>query len=212
MKGLIRNNFYAMESNLTISFILAAALAFTPLFIKNATIYPMIISIQVFLFVANTGASLRADEASKWNKFELTLPIKRSAMIGAKYVTFVIWMLFGFLMGVCTTVCIYLSGQRLDFSTILWGYEYGVALSMISIALMYPIILKIGAENNELVLILSAFAAIGSMCLVALALSSVTGGMNLRHPMVGLASIALSMALFALSFLASLHVHRNKEF
>ena len=53
---------------------------------------------------------------------------------------------------------------------------------------------------------------LGSMCLVALALSSVTGGMNLRHPMVGLASIALSMALFALSFLASLHVHRNKEF
>lgn len=65
MKGLIRNNFYAMESNLTISFIMATALAFTPLFIKNATIYPMIISIQVFLFVVNTGTSLHTDEVAK---------------------------------------------------------------------------------------------------------------------------------------------------
>lgn len=77
---------------------------------------------------------------------------------------------------------------------------------------MYPIILRIGTEKNELVLILSAFVAIGIMCLIALALSSVTGGMNLRHPIVGLISIVVSIVLFALSFLASLHVHRNKEF
>lgn len=212
MKGLIRNNFYAMESNLMISFIMAAALAFTPLFVKNTTIYPMIIAIQVFLFVVNTGTALHADEVAKWNKFELTLPIKRCTIIGAKYITFVILIIFGLIMGICTTVCIYLSGQTLDFLSMLWGYEYGLALSTISIALMYPIILRIGTEKNELVLILSAFVAIGIMCLIALALSSVTGGMNLRHPIVGLISIVVSIVLFALSFLASLHVHRNKEF
>lgn len=83
---------------------------------------------------------------------------------------------------------------------------------MISISLMYPIILKIGTEKNELVLILSAFAAIGSMCLIALVLSSVTGGVNLRHPIVGLISIAVSIVLFVFLFMVSLHVHRNKEF
>ena len=67
MKGLIRNNFYAMEGNLMISFIMAAALVFTPLFVKNATIYPMIIAVQVFLFVVNTGTALHADEVAKWN-------------------------------------------------------------------------------------------------------------------------------------------------
>ena len=35
MNGLIRNNFYAMESNLKMSFILAAALVFSPLIIHN---------------------------------------------------------------------------------------------------------------------------------------------------------------------------------
>ena len=69
MNGLIRNNFYSMESNLKISFILAAVLVFSPLIINNTAIYPMIIAVQVFLFVVNTGTALHADEAAKWNKF-----------------------------------------------------------------------------------------------------------------------------------------------
>lgn len=62
MIGLIRNNFYSMESNLMISLILAAALGFSPLIISDGAIYPVIIAVQIFLFVANTGTALHADE------------------------------------------------------------------------------------------------------------------------------------------------------
>lgn len=212
MNGLIRSNFYSMESNLKISFILAAGLVFSPLMINNAVIYPMIISVQVFLFVVNTGTALHADEAAKWNKFELTLPVKRSTIIGAKYITFAILILFGLLMGLCTTICISLSGQTWSFSSTLWGYEYGLVLSIFSVSLMYPVVLKIGTEKNELVLILSAFAAIGFMYLVAVALSPVTGGLNLRHPLVGAVSISVSALMFIISFLVSINIHKNKEF
>lgn len=212
MNGLIRNNFYSMESNLKISFILAAVLIFSPLIINNAVIYPMIIAVQIFLFVVNTGTALHADEAAKWNKFELTLPIKRSTIIGAKYITFAILILFGLLMGLCTTLCINLSGQTWSFSSTLWGYEYGLVLSFFSISLMYPIVLKIGTEKNELVLILSAFAAIGFMYLVAVALSPATGGLNLRHPLVGAVSISVAVLMFIISFVVSMNIHKNKEF
>lgn len=212
MNGLIRNNFYSMESNLKISFILAAVLVFSPLIINNATIYPMIIAVQVFLFVVNTGTALHADEVAKWNKFELTLPIKRSTIIGAKYITFAVLILFGLLMGLCTTICICLSGQIWSFSSTLWGYEYGLVLSIFSVSLMYPIVLKIGTEKNELVLILSAFAAIGFMYLVAAALSPATGGLNLRHPLVGVVSISAAVLMFITSFVVSMNIHKNKEF
>ena len=212
MNGLIRNNFYSMESNLKISFILAAVLIFSPLIINNIVIYPMIIAVQVFLFVVNTGTALHADEAAKWNKFELTLPIKRSTIIGAKYITFVILILFGLLMGLCTTLCINLSGQTWSFSSTLWGYEYGLVLSIISVSLMYPIVLRIGTEKNELVLILSAFAAIGFMYMVAVALSPATGGLNLRHPLVGAVSISAAVLMFIISFVVSMNIHKNKEF
>ncbi len=212
MNGLIRNNFYSMESNLKISFIMATALVFSPLMINNATIHSMIIAVQVFLFVVNTGTALHADEVAKWNKFELTLPIKRSTIIGAKYVTFAILILCGLLMGLCTTICISISGQTWSLSAILWGYEYGLVLSIISVSLMYPIILKIGTEKNELVLILSAFVAIGFMYLLAVALSPATDGINLRHPLVGAVSISGAVLVFIISFLVSMKVHRNKEF
>ena len=67
MNGLIRNNLYSMESNLMVSFIMAATLVFSPLIINNPTAYPMIIAVQVFLFVGNTGTALHADEVAKWN-------------------------------------------------------------------------------------------------------------------------------------------------
>ncbi|MDE7016161.1 MAG: ABC-2 transporter permease [Lachnospiraceae bacterium] len=212
MKGLIRNNFYSMESNLKISFIMAAAFVFSPLIINNANTYPMIIAIQVFLFIANTGTSLHADEVAKWNKFELTLPVKRSAIIGAKYITFAILILCGLLIGFCTVICISLSGQAWNLLSILWGYEYGLVLSIISISLMYPVMLKIGTEKNELVLILSAFAAIGLMFLIAAVLSPITDGMNLHHPLVGGTSTSVALVMFLISFMASVNIHKNKEF
>ena len=212
MNGLIRNNFYSMESNLKMSFLMAAVLVFSPLIINNSTIYPMIIAVQVFLFVVNTGTALHADEVAKWSKFELTLPIKRSAIIGAKYITFAILILFGLFLGFCTAVCISLSGQTWNFLSILWGYEYGLGLSTISISLMYPIILKTGTEKNELILLLSAFSAVGLMCLIAAALSPITGEMNLQHPLTGAISIFVALLMFPISFVVSVNIHKNKEF
>lgn len=212
MKGLIRNNFYSMESNLMVSFIMAAALVFSPLIINTPTVYPMIIAVQVFLFVVNTGTALHADEVAKWNKFEITLPIKRNTIVGAKYITFAILIFCGLFLSSCTAICINFSGQIWNFSSILWGYEYGLVLSIISVSLMYPIILKIGTEKNELVLIFSAFAAIALMCLIAAVLSPLTGEMNLQHPLVGMVSISVSLLMFIISFVVSVSIHKNKEF
>lgn len=212
MNGLIRNNFYSMGSNLKISFIMAAVLVFSPLLIKDTSFYPMIIAVQIFLFVTNTGTALHADEVSKWNKFELTLPIKRSSIIGAKYITFFVLILSGFLMGLCTAICIYLAGQTWSLSSALWGYTYGLALSTISIALMYPIILKIGTEKNELIFLLSAFFAVAAMGMIALSLSSVTDGIKLQHPLVGVVSTMAAIFMFIMSYFISLKIHKKKEF
>ncbi len=212
MKGLIRNNFYSMESNLKLSFLMAAALIFSPLIINNASIYPMIIAVQVFLFVVNTGTALHADEVAKWDKFERTLPLKRSTMIGAKYITFALLIFCGLFAGFGTVICVILSGQTWNGLSILWGYEYGLGLSVISVSLMYPVILKIGTEKNELVLLLSAFAAVCFMCLIAAALSPVTGEMNLQHPRTGMINSFAALLMFPISFLVSVSIHKNKEF
>lgn len=56
------------------------------------------------------------------------------------------------------------------------GFEVGLSLSFFSIAVMYPLVLKLGTEKNELILLLSTFGVIGMQLLVVAGLSKWTDG------------------------------------
>ena len=84
-----------MASNIQLSFIIAAVMALVPIVFREDMLLSMILAVQIFIFVVNTGTSLRVDETSKWSKFELTLPVRRHTIVRAKYVTFVLLILMG---------------------------------------------------------------------------------------------------------------------
>lgn len=212
MKGLIRNNFYAMEGNMGISFIVAAFLAIMPVFLKNSSFIPIILAIQIFIFVVNTGTSLHADTTEKWNKYERILPVKSSEPILAKYISFVILILLGVAMSLLTLFCAAAAGIILNLADLAAGYGYGLTLSGISIGIMYPVMLKTGTDKNELILIFSAFGSVGIRLGTAFVLSPWTEGMNLQHPLVNILSALAALVIFAGSYFASLGIYRHKEF
>lgn len=212
MRGLIRNNLYAMESNIILAFVLSAFLAVSSLLINSSALIPYIIAIQVFLFVVNIGTSLRADEMSKWSKYEITLPVSRGNLVLAKYISVVILLVLGTLMGTITVVFSHISGHSMTLPTLLRGFEVGLTLSFFSIAVMYPLVLKLGIEKNELLLILSTFGAIGMQLLTAACLSKWTGGMNMRHPLVEAVATFIAVITFFVSYFVSVKIHNSKEF
>lgn len=212
MKGLIQNNLYSMENSILIAFIISVFLAILPLSGVNPTFLPMIISMQIFVFVVNICTSLRADETAKWNKFELTLPVKRSNLVLAKYFSIIILIFIGMIMGTVTMVLSSHFDYTVSRSMLVYGFEYGLTLSILSMSIMYPLTLVLGAEKSEIIFILSAFAAIGIMLLIAKVLSTWTDGMNLRHPLVGAVSVMVAIAAFILSYFVSVIIHNRKEF
>lgn len=212
MRGLVRNNFYSMSSNIYLSFIIAAVLALVSVIFREALLTSMILAVQIFIFVVHTGASLRIDETSKWSKFELTLPIRRHTIVSAKYASFALLILMGILSSLLTLAACYVTGLSLDPSIVIFSYGFGLTLAITSVALMYPIMLKIGTEKNELIVFFSGFAAIGIMLLLAALLAPFTGGMQFRHPLVSIVSACTSMLLFIISYLVSIRIHRTKEF
>lgn len=212
MKGLIRNNFYAMEGNMGISFIVTVFLAVMPVFLKSSSFIPIIIAIQIFMFVVNTGTALHADTRAKWNKYELLLPVKRNETVLAKYITFTILILLGILMSLVTLLCAAAAGISLDQSDLAAAYGYGLTLSGISIGIMYPVMLKIGTDKNELILIFSAFGAVGIRLLAAAVMAPWTNGMNMQHPLVNVVSALSSLVIFIGSYFISLGIHQRKEF
>lgn len=194
------------------AFVLSAFLAVSALFMKNPAAIPYMIAIQIFLFVVNIGTSLRADEVSKWSKYEITLPVRRSDLVLAKYISIVILLLAGVLMGAVTILLARISGQVMAPAILLRGFTFGLALSFFSIAVMYPLVLKWGTEKSELILIVSTFAAIGMQLLTAACLSGWTGGMNMRHPLAEAASAVVAVVAFFVSYFVSVEIHKRKEF
>ncbi|EEA82775.1 hypothetical protein CLONEX_01325 [[Clostridium] nexile DSM 1787] len=212
MKGLIRNNFYSMESNIKISFLIALFLSVVALFVKHSAFIQMIIAMQVFVFIVNVGTSLHADVVSKWNKFERTLPVKYNEIIKAKYISFAILFAFGVIMGSVTAISVFVTSGFSNMQSVLYGYEFGLTLATTTAGIMYPLMLKIGTDKNELIMILSAIASIGLLVLVSAILTPLTGEMNMKHSLVGAISTMIALGIFIGSYFISIKIYQNKEF
>ncbi|MEG0086929.1 MAG: ABC-2 transporter permease [Niameybacter sp.] len=76
MKGLVLNNFYAMQNNIKISFVISLLLAIVSVGLKEPKLISMVIAAQIFVIMGNIATTMHVDEASKWNKMEITLPVK----------------------------------------------------------------------------------------------------------------------------------------
>lgn len=212
MKGLIRNNFYSMESNVKISFIIALFLSVVAFFVEHSSFIQMIIAMQVFVFIVNVGTSLHADVVSKWNKFEVTLPVTYNDIIKAKYISFAILFLFGVVMGSITAISVCVTSGFSNIPSVLYGYEFGFTLAATTAGIMYPLMLKIGTEKNELIMILSGIASIGLLVFISAILTPLTGEMNMKHSLVGIVSTISSLAIFIISYFVSVRIYRHKEF
>lgn len=212
MKGLIRNNFYSMESNVKISFIIAMFLSVVAFFVKHSAFIQMIIAMQVFIFIVNVGTSLHADVVSKWNKFERTLPVKYNEVIKAKYISFAILFAFGVIMGSITAISVFVRSGFSNMQSVLYGYEFGLTLATTTAGIMYPLMLKIGTDKNELIMILSAITSIGLLVLISAILTPLTGEMNMKHSIVGIVSMVVALAIFIISYFVSIRIYHRKEF
>ncbi|MBP1904535.1 uncharacterized protein YacL [Paenibacillus turicensis] len=212
MKGLLANNFYSTQENIRLSLIIALVVAIAALFLKEASFIPMIIAIQIFVFATNLGASLKMDAASKWNKFEITLPVTRRNIITAKYISFLFLILIGVATSLITVAFQGLWGE-LNSKMIISGYGYGLQLSFSTIAIVYPLILKLGAEKSETLLFAAAGLSVGLRLLVWYLLFLSDKTTNFKSSIiVDYVSLALALLMFVLSYFLSVRIHRNKEF
>ncbi len=213
MRGLVRNNFYSLGSNLQLSFVVATFLMFVPIVIGEETLIPMVLAIQSFIFIANSGSALNVDITSKWSNFEITLPVKRSDIVKARYISFSVLLLFGLFFSVITSIFTAFVFQTISVNTLASGIMFGVSLSLITAALMYPIMLKIGTEKNEIIIFICAGIAVGIYMLIVLMLSPFSNeAVPFREkPLVNIVCTISAVVLFYVSYFVSLAMYKRKE-
>ena len=150
---------------------------------------------------------------NNWNKYIETKERKKyNEIIKAKYISFAIFFAFGVIMGSVTAISVFVTSGFSNMQSVLYGYEFGLTLATTTAGIMYPLMLKIGTDKNELIMILSAIASIGLLVLVSAILTPLTGEMNMKHSLVGAISTMIALGIFIGSYFISIKIYQNKEF
>lgn len=212
MKGLILNNFYSMEDNIKLSFTLSILISSVSLIINDTKIISILVAAQIFIVIGNISSSLQMDEKSKWNKMEITMPVKRKTIIEAKYISFLLLIVLGSLFSLMTITVSLIRQIGLSGTEILNGYSFGLSLSLSTIAILYPVILKFGSNKSESVFILASVFSIAIRFLVWKGLRLVINDVNFNGIEVGISNMIVSIIMFLISYFISVKVHTIKNF
>lgn len=177
----------------------------------------------VFLCGMYTLSSLSFDEYSRWDTYARTLPIPPDAIVGAKYLLGLLWMLggFGLAMVLATGVDF---AKGLAFSTL--GANFAGCLAALGVVLFYyalsfPLSYRFGATQarSAVLLVMAALAmAIFGVCVLAekYSVPNPLGGLETSGEAETILFIA-ALAVFCLlcylvSWRISTAIYRHKEF
>lgn len=215
MRGLLRNNFYTMGTNLQLAFGISFILMFVPIIVGDSVI-SMILGMQSFMFIANIGSALNIDVTSKWSRFEVTMPVKRNDIVKARYISFIILISCGVLMSTLTVLLSVSLLETITVDAITFGFSFGVSFSLITSSLMYPAMLKIGTEKNELIIFICAGIAVALFLLVLFAVSPLIPIMPTslsvgKQTIIGISFFMLAVIIFICSYFISLRMYKKKE-
>ncbi len=218
MKGLIRNNFYSVGSALkwTIAFCIIvnfAVIIGTLRFTNTEGFLPILIIGQIGAFVGLTGTALQKDNTSNWSKYEKTLPVKIRDIVMARYISFLIFSVIGILLTTLTVVLFsVISAQPMNLERVGYGYSFGITFALLVPALLYPLVLKFGADKSEIMLIISVAITMFLFNGGSVILTPYLINLNNANMIYRIACIVISAVIFISSYFISLSIYKGKEF
>ncbi|MEG0578035.1 MAG: ABC-2 transporter permease [Romboutsia sp.] len=218
MKGLIRNNFYSVGSALkwTIAFCIvvnfAVIIAAGRITINN-TMLTMLIVGQTISFTGLAGIALEKDNASKWSKYERTLPVKIHDITMARYISFIIFSVIGILFATLTVVLLsVISAQPMNMERVGYGYSFGITYSLLVPALLYPLVLKFGADKVNTLLLTSMVITLFLFNGGSVILTPYFININNANMIYRIGWISISAIMFISSYFISISIYKRKEF
>lgn len=152
------------------------------------------------------------DEKANWDKYALSLPVSRQAIVLSKYLFGIILSLLSIALLIAFTALSASLSPEINFiKEILVAVAKG-ASGLILLAIILPILFKFGVEKGRLIMMAVFFIP---TIIIALAAKF---GLSLPNPslefikLVLYASPLLIILLLAASYAISLRIYRHKEF
>lgn len=219
MKGLIRNNFYSVGNSLPL--LIVGELVFTILgllFLSlkepnseflATTIGGGLMGSQLGGFAGMCGTFIQKNALSKWSKFEITLPISRTTIMQARYITFLLYILIGIIASILTAIALFVLDLPITTERMGYMFSFGLVFGLTIPSLISPLTLIFGEDKNEVLLMISIIAGIvlffGSSMIMTFFYPNISN-LEFRTGILAFAIIG-----FILSYFLSLYLYKKKE-
>ncbi len=218
MRGLLRNNFYATLAGAKAFAAVAVLLGIFVVAMDNA-IPSLIIGYMLLVMIGfslNSIASIRKESATKWGKYKLTAPVKRTDIVKSFFASQLLWLSVGIgfaALAVASSVALH--GYPFDRDTdIFMLFVVGIGISLFMGAIFFPIYFLGGEERSEVILVVSLLGSIGIiMGLSTLVNKICPGNMTNRQIILsGIFVMACGAAAFAVSCPVAAGLFKKKEY
>ena len=203
MKGLFRNNFFAVWINAKVFLIFMLLFAIVVTIIPEQTLQMYFIMIGIVGFSVIAATAIGNEFSLKWGKYKLTLPVKRTDIVRSLFLNQILWIIVGTLfVGIATGLSYMIHGFSFDqFSGIFSLFILAVSISFFMGAIFIPMIYLTGEDKIVVFLIISLFCAVG------------IAAMLFNIPLFGnVIIITCALMLFAVSYPLTISIFKRKEF
>jgi len=211
-KGLLMYAFYSVRRNISIALLLVLTLGAALLITGNVTVYTFFVFVAILAFPYLIIVSMGAKNALKWEKYRISMPIKRGNLVASFYLSVLIATIVGLLVcGVILGISMLLHDDLLHHviktAFVQLSYSFGVVFLMTG--LLLPIAsTKFGEGRGEAFFTVCFFIAVAVMLLISWA-----GGRAELSPLaISLAQAVTAVVAFVVSYPITNRIYEKMDF
>lgn len=214
MKGLIKNNFFTVCTSAKTFSIFMLMLG---IFVVSVISEPLLIGYALLGMVGfsiNAASSIKKEFASKWGKYKLTLPIKRTDIIKSYFISQLLWLFVGTLFaGLIISLSWSLHGCPFDNSIdTISLFALGISISLFTGSFFFPLFYLGGEDRSDEFIIISLLCGVG-IALVIVSIINYYLDPGLTIILLGASVLIIcSLLMFALSYLLTVNIFNKKEY
>lgn len=147
MKGLIIKDLLSLRKSMKM---IAAMLVFYGVFAFIGHDISFVTGMSTLLFTMLTITTLAYDEASKWDRYALSLPVTRKQLVGSKYLLTLLLALAGALISFFFLLASSFLGGELILTEALATVYLLMAASLFFTSILLPLTYQFGVEKSRI--------------------------------------------------------------
>jgi len=212
VKGLLKFSLQSSSGNFAIAMLVCLALGVALLVTGNATVYTFFVTVTItfppmFFMMGSAGGG----NSSKWERFRISMPVRRKDVIASNYLGVILTSLVGLpIFLVFSGLSVFLHADLTDLitSTALYEFTRFFCVALFTASIFYPLVNTIGGNKGEGLLMVCMLGGVGFI----LGVSWIGGRAELSESFVSILTITVSIAIYLISFVATQKIYAKRDF